>query len=145
VIAPVVAALVFGVASLSLKAAAVAAIGGAVAMFLVGWPLIFWMVDNARTGPLARTLAGVMFGATPFVAAVASGIIGFYIKTNDVLRLKWALGFGPSLPYYGLVYWPKFGWLMALGIVSGVATMWVSKIFQPPAPRGSSPSGSFDL
>jgi len=138
-IAPVVAAAVFGGAALSLKAGIIAAVCGCAAMYLVGWPLMFWMVDNARTGPLARTLADVFLGAAPFITALVTGIAGFYVKVNSLARLKFAFERAASIPYYGALPWPDFARLTALGIVTGVITMWAARTFQGGTRRSGSP------
>jgi hypothetical protein len=81
VVAPVVAAVVFGLMWQSATVALVAAIGGAAAAFLVAWPLLFWMIDNGRESAPVRTIIGAVCGVTPFAGALASGAAdadGFY-------------------------------------------------------------------
>lgn len=137
VVAPVVAAAIFGLATQSWPAAQLAAIAAVVVMLLVGWPALFWMIDNGRYGRVARTLAGVICGAAPFAAALASGVIGLYARSSDMSYVRWVLSYGASVPYFGVVTWPRFGVLLVLALAAGVATMWASKIFQssPRLPR----------
>jgi hypothetical protein len=130
VLAPLVAAAVFGVATLSWPAAKVAAVTAAGAVLLVGWPVIFWMLDNGRRGPTARTVAGIVCGAAPLAAALLSGIIGLYIKSNSVTYVRWALGHGASVPYFGVVTWPRFWWFLVLAMLSGVVTMVVANMIR---------------
>jgi hypothetical protein len=126
VVGPLIAAAVFGAATFSAAAAQQAA-GVALAVVLfVGWPVIFWMLDNGRYGPIPRTVAGLVCGAAPFVAAIVSGTIGHYARSNDLSHVRWALGYGAPVPYYGVIIWPKFAWLAVLGMLSGVLTMWLS-------------------
>ena len=130
VIAPLMAAAVFGVGTLSWSAAKVAAVAAAGTVLLVGWPVIFWMLDNGRRGPIARTVAGLLCGTAPLVAALLSGIAGLYVKSNDVAYVRWVLGHGASVPYFGVVTWPKFGWFLVLGIVAGILTMGVAHLIR---------------
>lgn len=130
VIAPVVAALVFFLGTLSWVIPVTAAVVSVITVMLLGWPLIFWMVDNGRRSATTRTVAGALFGLAPFVAALLAGVVGLYIKSNDIEYVQWALGHGASVPYYGLVLWPRFAWLTALGVMSGIATFWLSKVLQ---------------
>ncbi len=126
VIAPLVAAAVFGAGTLSWPAAKFAAVAAVGAVLLVGWPVIFWMLDNGRRGSIARTVAGIVCGAAPLAAALISGIAGLYARSNSVTYVRWALGHGASVPYFGVVTWPKFGWFLVLGMVAGVLTMGVA-------------------
>ena len=135
IVGPLIAAAVFGAATFSLPAAQLAAIAGAAVVLFVGWPVIFWMLDNGRRGPLARTIAGLGCGAAPFVAAIVSGTIGHWARTNDLEYVRWALEQGAPVPYYGVIIWPKYVWFAVLGMVSGVLTLWVSEIVSAAARR----------
>ena len=127
VVAPVVAAVVFGLLWQSSSVAIAAAIGGAAAAFLVGWPLLFWMIDNGRESVLVRTTVGAVCGVTPFAAALASGVLGLYVRSGDLNYVGRVLEHGASVPYYGALPWVRFSLMAALGLVCGVATLWVSK------------------
>ena len=127
VIAPAVAAAVFGLLWQSSSVALVAAIGGAAAAFLVAWPLLFWMIDNGRETAPVRTIIGAVCGVTPFAGALASGVLGLYVRSGDLEYVGRFLEHGASVPYYGAVPWLRFGLMAGLGLVCGIATLWVSK------------------
>ena len=129
-IAPAAAALIFGLAFGSLKLAAMAAIAGLGTALLVGLPITFWMVDNARTGPVARTVVGAVYGLIPFIAAMGSGIVGSYVQSNDASHVKWVLEHGAPIPVIGVTIWPRFAYWATLGIVWGVLTMWTAAAFR---------------
>ena len=99
---------------------------GAVSAVLVGWPLIFWMLDTGRSGPIVRTVTGSIAGAAPFAAALLSGVIGLYMKSSDIDYLGWVLEHGAPIPYFGTIYWPRFGVHLGIGVLCGIATMWLS-------------------
>ena len=125
VIAALTAGGAFGLSSGSWSAAQVAAVAAAVTAMLVGWPLIFWMLDNGHTGLFARTVAGVVVGVTPLFAALVSGVIGLYASRNDLSYVLWVLEHGASIPYYGTLYWPRFAVMLTMSIGCGVITMWI--------------------
>ena len=127
VVAPVVAAAVFGLLWQSASVALVAAIGGAAAAFLVAWPLLFWMIDNGRESATVRTTIGAVCGVTPFAGALASGVLGLYVRSGDLEYVGRVLEHGASVPYYGAVPWLRFCVMTGLGLVCGIATLWVSK------------------
>ena len=128
VLAPVVAAAAFGLLWHSSTVALVAAIGGAAAAFLVAWPLLFWMIDNGRESAIVRTLVGAICGVTPFAGALASGVLGLYVRSGDLDYVERVLGHGASVPYYGAIAWERFAAMAALGIVCGIATLWMSRL-----------------
>jgi len=130
VIAPAMAAVILGVGTANWSVAAYAAAIAFVTVPLSWWPVIFWMVDNARVSTRARVIAGVVCGLAPFAAAVVSGIIGLYMKKNDLAYVGWVLERGAPVPVIGTFYWPRFGWLVLLGVAAGVATMLVLGILQ---------------
>jgi hypothetical protein len=127
VVAPVVAAAAFGLLWQSSSVALAASIGGAAAGFLVAWPLLFWMIDNGREGALVRTAIGAVCGVTPFAGALASGVLGLYVRSGDLAYVGRVLEHGASVPYYGAVPWLRFGLMAGVGVVCGVVTLWVSK------------------
>ena len=139
VIAPALAAAVWGAMTQSWQVAQVAAIVAAIATLLVGWPIVFWMLDNGRDGAVVRTVAGALWGASPFAAALVSGAIGLYTRSSDLEYVGWALTYGASVPYYGVVLWPKFAVFVALGVACGVAAMWALKLFQRPGNSNPEP------
>jgi len=127
VVAPVVAAAAFGLLWQSSSVALSAAIGGAAAAFLVAWPLLFWMIDNGRESALVRTIVGAVCGVTPFAGALASGVLGLYVRSGDLDYVGQVLEHGASVPYYGAVPWMRFGLMAGLAIVCGIVTLWVSR------------------
>jgi hypothetical protein len=128
IVAPVVAAAAFGLLWQSSSVALVAAIGGAAAAFLVAWPLLFWMIDNGRESALVRTVVGGVCGLTPFAGALASGVLGLYVRSGDLVYVGRVLEHGASVPYYGAIAWLRFAAMAALGLVCGIVTLWVSKV-----------------
>jgi len=128
VIAPVVAAAAFGLLWQSPAMALLAAVGAIAAAFLVAWPALFWMIDNGREGALVRTLAGAVCGAAPFAGALASGVLGLYVRSGDLHYVGRVLEHGASVPYYGAVLWLRFAVMAAVGIVCGIVTLWVSRL-----------------
>ena len=134
-IAPIASAAVFGLVSSNWSTAQVAAITAIAVLVLVGWPLIFLMLDNGRQGPVTRTVVGLACGAAPFAAAVVSGVVGLYARSSDLGYVRWVLGYGASVPYFGTVPWPRFAWLLTLGMVSGVVTMWMGAVVAAAATR----------
>ena len=127
VVAPVVAAAVFGVVWQSSTVALVAAVGGAAAAFLVAWPLLFWMIDNGRESASVRTIVGAVCGLTPFAGALASGVLGLYVRSGSLDYVGHVLTRGASVPYYGAVPWLRFAVMAVLGMACGIVTLWVSK------------------
>ena len=127
VVAPVVAAVAFGLLWQSSTVALVAAIGGAATAFLVAWPLLFWMIDNGRESGVVRTTIGAVCGVTPFAGALASGVLGLYARSGDLDFVGRVLEHGASVPYYGVLPWPRFALMAGLGVACGIATLWVSK------------------
>ena len=127
VVAPIVAAMVFGVLWQSSTVAILAAIGGTATAFLVAWPLLFWMIDNGREGVLARTTAGAVCGVALFAGALASGVIGLYVRSGDLHYVGSVLGHGAAVPYYGAIAWPRFTAMAAVGVVCGIVTLWAAR------------------
>lgn len=127
VVAPLVAAAAFGVLWQSSTVALAAAIGGAAAAFLVAWPLLFWMIDNGRETARVRTAVGAICGVTPFAGALASGVLGLYVRSGDLKYVSRVLEHGAAVPYYGAIPWLRFGLMAALGIVCGILTLWMSR------------------
>jgi hypothetical protein len=137
VVAPVVAGAAFGVLWHSSAIALVAALGGTAAAFLVAWPLLFWMIDNGRESAFARTIAGAVCGATPFAGALASGVLGLYIRSGDLEYVRRVLEHGASVPYYGAIAWPRFAVMAGVGIGCGIVTLWVSRVVGSSIARSS--------
>lgn len=127
VVAPIVAAAVFGVLWQSSTVAIVAAIGGAAAAFLVAWPLLFWMIDNGRESVLARTIAGAICGVALFAGAIASGAFGLYVRSGNLHYVSGVLERAAAVPYYGAIAWPRFLATAAVGVVCGIVTLWAAR------------------
>lgn len=127
VVAPVVAAAAFGLLWQSSTVALAAAVGGAAAAFLVVWPLLFWMIDNGRESAAVRTIVGAVCGVTPFAGALASGVLGLYVRSGDLDYVGRVLEHGAAVPYYGAVPWLRFCLMTGVGLICGIATLWASK------------------
>ena len=128
VLAPFIASAVFGLLFWNSNAAIIAGIGGMLTAFLVAWPLLFVMIDNARETAVVRTVIGIVCGIAPFAAAILSGIIGLYFRSTGFDYVSRVLESGASVPYYGAVAWPRLGQMVLTGIVCGVVTIWLSRM-----------------
>ena len=125
-LAPVIATPVFAALSGYWPLAGWIAGAAAAVAVLIGWPLLFWLYDNGRTSMTAFAISGAIVGATPFLAALLSGIAGQYILNQDFEYIAEVLRHGASIPWYGSLGWPKFIQLamtaVACGAVWGVAS-----------------------
>lgn len=121
-VAPVVAAILFGSGYSSLQRAGLAALAALLVTVLVGWPLLFWAFDNGHTRSRALILVGAAAGAVPMAGALLSGIIGLYMKSSDVGYVRWVLGHGAAIPYLGTIPWSSFATGLALAVATGMAT-----------------------
>jgi hypothetical protein len=94
---------------------------GAVATaIIVGWPLLFWAYDNGHLSILSFAIVGAMTGAAPFLGALVSGAAGLYIQSTSVDYVAEVFARGASIPYYGLLSWPKFTGFAATGLATGI-------------------------
>ena len=125
-IGPIIAAALFGLLFLSWQAAQLAAIAAVATVLLVGWPLIFWMLDNGKTGAVSRTVVGIFCALVPFIGAVLSGMFGLYARSNDSHYVGWVLDHGAPVPYFGTIPWPRFLTIVAIASVCGVVTIWTA-------------------
>jgi hypothetical protein len=125
-VAPLSAAVFFGLLFLSWQAAQVAAVAAIATILLVGWPLIFWMLDNGKTGAVSRIVIGIVCALVPFVGAVLSGMFGLYARSNDSGYVGWVLDHGAPLPYFGTVPWLRFVTILAVASLCGVVTIWTT-------------------
>ena len=125
-IAPLSAAALFGLLFFSWQAAQVAAIAAAATMLLVGFPLIFWMLDNGKTGPVSRTVIGIICALVPVTGAVLSGMFGLYARSNDTGYVGWVLEHGAPVPWFGTIPWMRFTAFLAVASVCGVLTIWTT-------------------
>ena len=87
---------------------------------IVGWPLLFWAYDNGHLSLVSFAVIGAIAGAAPFAAALVSGAAGQYILSTNVDYVAEVLARGASIPYYGLLSWPKFLGFAATGVATGV-------------------------
>ena len=126
VVAPAAAAAVFGAFYFSWNAAQVAAMAAAATVLLVGCPLIFWMLDNGKTGPVSRTIVGIVCALVPLTGALLSGMFGLYARSNDTGYVGWVLEHGAPVPWFGTIPWPRFAAILALASVCGVVTIWTT-------------------
>jgi hypothetical protein len=125
-IGPISAAALFGVLFLSWQAAQVAAVAAVATVLLVAWPLIFWMLDNGKTGPVSRTVIGIVCALVPFIGAVLSGMFGLYARSNDSNYVRWVLDHGAPVPYFGTIPWVRFAAILAIASVCGIVTIWTT-------------------
>ena len=125
-VAPLSAAVLFGLLFLSWQAAQVAAVAAIATVLLVGWPLIFWMLDNGKTGAVSRTVIGIVCALVPFIGAVLSGMFGLYARSNDSGYVGWVLDHGAPIPYFGTIPWMRFVTILAIASLCGVVTIWTT-------------------
>ena len=125
-VAPLSAAALFGLLFLSWQAAQIAAVAAIGTVLLVGWPLIFWMLDNGKTGAVSRTVVGVVCALVPFIGALLSGMFGLYARSNDSNYVGWVLDHGAPVPYFGTIPWLRFVTILAIASVCGVLTIWTT-------------------
>jgi hypothetical protein len=98
------------------------AASAAAAAILLGWPLVFWLLDQGRLRLRAFLLAGACLGALPLLIALASGVIGLFIRSGDLRLIERALSSGAPIPAYGVLIWPAFARLEALALVAGLTS-----------------------
>ena len=125
-VAPISAAVFFGLLFLNWQAAQIAAIAAIATILLVGWPLIFWMLDNGKTGAVSRIVIGIVCALVPFVGAVLSGMFGLYARSNDSGYVGWVLDHGAPIPYFGTIPWLRFVTILAVASLCGVVTIWTT-------------------
>jgi len=125
-VAPISAAVFFGLLFLSWQAAQIAAIAAIATILLLGWPLIFWMLDNGKTGAVSRIVIGIVCALVPFVGAVLSGMFGLYARSNDSGYVGWVLDHGAPIPYFGTIPWLRFVTILAVASLCGVVTIWTT-------------------
>ena len=108
VIAPLVSAAVFGLLTRSQQATTVAVIASAAAALMLGWPLLFWAFDHGKTRLAHLLWMGIILGAVPLMAALASGMAGLYMRSTSTSYVREVLGRGVPMPFYGHMGWPRF-------------------------------------
>ena len=126
IMAPLVAGLVFGLIWRNTTIALVGAIGGLFSAFLIAWPLLFMMIDNARETPLVRTTIGIVCGIAPLAAAVLAGVIGLYFRSTGFDYVGRVLEHGAPIPYFGSFPWSSVARIAMIAAVCGVTTLWLS-------------------
>jgi len=124
-IAAATGALIFGAAGRTWDAARLAAMAAAASAVLLGWPLVFWALDHGRTSTRDALILGVLLGVLPLVAAVASGLLGWFIKSGELAYVRGAVGYGAPIPYYGTIPWRTFWWWELLATAVGIGTVWL--------------------
>jgi hypothetical protein len=121
VIAPVVAAVVrWGRPHYldgDLSAMALALLGAAV----FGLPTLFWALDHGRVRLTQLTTLGALAGLLSPFGILAAGILGQFTY-GDWSYVRWTLGHGAPLPWYGTLPWPKFAGLAAAAAIAGVVS-----------------------
>lgn len=90
---------------------------------LLGWPMVFWLLDHARYRLRDWLVAGVLLGGLPLVLIAVSGTGGLYLRTTDADLVGRVLRDGVAIPWYGVVAWPRFVAFEAAAIAIGTVTM----------------------
>jgi hypothetical protein len=135
VIVPVVAAAVrFGqphYLETELASAALALLCASV----LGLPALFWALDRGRTRLVFLTVLGVVTGVLAPVAVLVTGMVG-QLQYGGLAYLRRVLTRGATLPWYGMLVWPRFAGLVAASaIVGGVsgAVYWLLFVHRRPS------------
>jgi hypothetical protein len=81
---------------------------------------VFWLFDQGRLRLRAFLLAGACLGALPLLIALASGVVGLFIRSGDLRLIERALSSGAPMPVYGVLIWPAFLRFEALALGAGV-------------------------
>jgi hypothetical protein len=119
-LAPVLAATVFAGFTGGWQYVELVSVAAVATAIIVGWPLLFWAYDNGHTSLASFAIIGAIAGVAPFAAAVVSGAAGQYILSTNLDYVAEVLARGASIPYYGMLRWPKFLALAGAGTVTGV-------------------------
>ena len=119
-LAPLLAAAGFGAFTGGWQFVELIMAGAVATAIIVGWPLLFWAYDNGHLSLLSFAIVGAITGASPFMAALVSGAAGLYIQSTSVDYVAEVFARGASIPYYGMLNWPKFTGLAATGLATGL-------------------------
>jgi hypothetical protein len=120
VLAPLLAAAGFGAFTGGWQFVEFIMAGAVATAIIVGWPLLFWAYDNGHLSLLAFAIVGAITGAAPFMAALVSGAAGLYIQSTSVDYVAEVFARGASIPYYGMLSWPKFIGFATIGLAAGI-------------------------
>ncbi len=121
-IAAVTAAAVAGVA-LGGHAVRLAVIVAGAAAVLLGWPLVFWLLDHGRYRLRQWLQAGVLLGGLPLLLVAISGTGGLYLRTTDADLVTRVLEDGVAIPWYGVIAWRRFLAYESTALAIGLLTM----------------------
>jgi hypothetical protein len=121
VVASVTGAVLFGIA-FGRDAVRLAAMVSAVTAVLLGWPMVFWLLDQGRITARAWAVAGLVLGGLPLVLAALSGVGGMYIRQGDADLVMRVLQDGAPIPWFGVIAWPRFVRYELAAIVAGLVT-----------------------
>lgn len=102
---------------------------------VLGLPALFWALDHGRTRLAVLSVLGVVAGVLAPVAVLLTGMVG-QLQYGGLAYLRRVLSRGATLPWYGMLVWPKFGGLVAaaaiVGAVSG-AVYWALFVHRRPS------------
>ena len=119
-LAPLLAATVFAGFNGGWQYVELVSVAAVATAIIVGWPLLFWAYDNGHTSPVSFAIIGAIAGAAPFAGALVSGAAGQYILSTNLDYVIEVLARGASIPYYGMLSWPKFLGFAGTGTAAGV-------------------------
>jgi hypothetical protein len=116
-----IAAVCFG-AAFGLTAARLAAIAAAASAVLMGWPVVFWLLDHGNIRLRSFAISGLVLGALPLVATLVSGASGVFIRSGELGAVSALLEHGAPIPGFGLLSWSMFLRIELLSVVVGVTS-----------------------
>lgn len=89
----------------------------------VGLPVLVWLFEQGRIGFAVVTAAATVAGGIPPLLLLVSGTVGLFVR-GDAEYMLWALGYGASIPFHGILPWPQFAvffaWSAMVGLASGI-------------------------
>lgn len=87
----------------------------------VGLPVVVWLSEHGRTGFATVAGAGALAGLIPPALLVLSGVVGLFAR-GGADNVRWVLEHGASIPLYGTLPWPRFGWFVGWSAMVGSAS-----------------------
>lgn len=136
VVATATAILIFAAGRGTWSRTWLVAASAAAAAILIGWPLVFWLLDQGRLRLRAFLIAGACLGGLPLPLALVSGVIGLFLRSGNFRLIERAIDTGAPIPVYGVLGWGAFARLEAMALAAGLVSM---AIFYVWIRRGATP------
>jgi hypothetical protein len=102
---------------------------------VLGLPALFWALDHGRMRVGFLTALGVVTGALAPTAVLLTGMVG-QLQYGGPAYLRRVLSRGATLPWYGMLPWPKFAGLAAAAAIAGgvsAAVYWLLFVHRRPS------------